>query len=78
LRVVRGAEAVIGQAITYSRIGLVMRPALVNGAVGAVSMLDGKPFSVGGFTVRDGKIVEIDILADPERLARIDLTVLDD
>jgi RNA polymerase sigma-70 factor (ECF subfamily) len=76
-RVVRGAEAVIAQALSYARIGLVIRPALVNGAVGAVSTLDGKPFSVGGFTVRDGKIVEIDFFADPARLARLDLTILD-
>jgi hypothetical protein len=55
-----------------------MRPALVNGAVGVVASLDGEPFAVGGITVRDGKIAEIDIVADPERLGRIDLTILDD
>jgi RNA polymerase sigma-70 factor (ECF subfamily) len=74
---VRGAEAVAGQAQMYSRLGLVIHPALVNGAVGAVSMRDGRPFSVGAITVRDGKIVEMDYLADPQRLARLDLTVLD-
>jgi RNA polymerase sigma-70 factor (ECF subfamily) len=73
----RGAEAVAGQAQMYSRLGLVVRHALVNGAVGLVSMRDGRPFSVGGFTVRDGKIVEMDWLADPERLAQLDLTILD-
>jgi hypothetical protein len=41
-------------------------------------MRAGKPFSVGGFTVSDGRIVEIDFLADPERLRRVDLTMLDD
>jgi RNA polymerase sigma-70 factor (ECF subfamily) len=41
-----------------------------------VSLRDGKPFSVGAVTVRGDKIVEIDILADPERLAQLDLTVL--
>ena len=55
-----------------------MRPALVNGVVGAVSTLDGELFSVGAFTVRGGRIAEIDILADPARLSRLDLTVLDD
>jgi ketosteroid isomerase-like protein len=45
--------------------------------VGAVSLRDGKPFSVGAITVRDGKIVEMDFFADPERLAQLDLTVLD-
>jgi RNA polymerase sigma-70 factor (ECF subfamily) len=73
----RGAEAIASQAQAYSRRGLVIRPALINGAVGAVSTLEGRPFSVGAVTVRDGKIVELDFLADPERLAQLDLTVLD-
>ena len=76
-REVRGADAVAGQALTFSRLGLVVRPALVNGAVGAVTTLDGEPFSVGGYTVRGGRIVGIDILADPARLRRLDLTILD-
>jgi RNA polymerase sigma factor (sigma-70 family) len=78
LREVRGASSVAGQALTYSRLGLSVRPALVNGVAGAVTTRDGEPFSVGGFTVRGGKIVAIDILADPERLRRLDLTILDD
>jgi RNA polymerase sigma factor (sigma-70 family) len=76
-REVRGAAAIAGQALTYSRLGLLMQPALVNGAAGLVTMRDGRPFSVGGFTVRGGKIVEIDILADPARLRQLDLTILD-
>ncbi len=63
---------------TYSRLGLHMQPALINGAAGLVSTRDGELFSVGGFTVRDRRIVAIDILADPERLRRLDLTILDD
>jgi RNA polymerase sigma factor (sigma-70 family) len=74
---IRGAEAVIGQARTYSRLGLVAHTVLINGAIGMVSTRDGKPFSVGGVIVRDGRIVELDILADPERLARLDLSFLD-
>jgi RNA polymerase sigma factor (sigma-70 family) len=77
-REVRGAAAVAGQASTYARLDLLVRPALFNGAAGAVSTLGGEPFSVGGFTVRDGKIVGIDLLADPERLRHLDLAVLDD
>jgi RNA polymerase sigma factor (sigma-70 family) len=73
----RGAEAVASQAQAYSRLDLVIHPALVNGAVGAVATRDGRPFSVGAVTVRDGKIVELDFLLDPERLAQLDLTVLD-
>ena len=76
-REIRGARAVAGQALAYSRLDLLMQPALINGAVGAVAILDGEPFSVGVFTVRGGKIVEIDIVADPGRLRRLDLTVLD-
>jgi RNA polymerase sigma-70 factor (ECF subfamily) len=77
LREVRGAQAVLQQAQFYSRMGLEMRPALVNGVPGGVSWRDGKPFSVGAITVRGGKIVEMDFFADPERLAQLDLTVLD-
>ena len=60
-----------------TRVGLVIRPALINGVAGAVTFRDGEPFSVGAFTVRDGKIVELDFLADPERLRELDLTILD-
>ena len=77
-REVRGATAVIGQATFYSQLGLEMKPALINGAVGVVTTRDGRPFSVGGFTVRHGRIVEMDWLADPVRLRELDLTILDD
>jgi RNA polymerase sigma-70 factor, ECF subfamily len=77
-REVRGAAAVAGQARTYSQLGLVVHRALVNGQPGAVSLLDGEVFSVGALTVRGGKIVEFDILADPERLRQLDLTILGD
>jgi hypothetical protein len=49
---------------------------LINGVVGAVSMRDGEPFSVGALTIRGGKIVAMDILADRERLRELDLTVM--
>ncbi|MGZ6641853.1 MAG: sigma-70 family RNA polymerase sigma factor [Solirubrobacteraceae bacterium] len=75
---IRGREAVTSQSLSFSRVGLVVRPALVNGAAGAVSTRDGQPFSVGAITVIGGRIVAIDILADPERVRRLDLTVLDD
>jgi RNA polymerase sigma factor (sigma-70 family) len=77
-REVRGADAVIGQAMFYSQLGLVMKPALINGAAGVVTMRDGRPFSVGAFTVRGARIVEMDWLADPVRLRELDLTILDD
>jgi RNA polymerase sigma-70 factor (ECF subfamily) len=76
-REVRGAAAVAGQAVTYSQLGLLMQPALINGAAGSVSFRDGQLFSIGGVIIRGGKIVEMDILADPARLRELDLSVLD-
>jgi hypothetical protein len=76
---VRGARAVAEQALTFSRLVQFARPVLVNGAAGIVSWLPGgQPFSVMGFTIKRGKIVEIDMLADPVRLRQLDLTVLGD
>jgi RNA polymerase sigma factor (sigma-70 family) len=76
-REIRGAEAVASQALGYARIGLEIRPALINGVAGAVAFRDGQPFSIGAVTVRNGRIVEMDFLADPERLRELDLTTLD-
>jgi RNA polymerase sigma-70 factor (ECF subfamily) len=77
-RLVRGARAVANQALTYSRLAPFSQLALVNGAAGAVTAPGGVPLAIMGFTVARGKIVEIDILADPERLGRLDLrAVLD-
>jgi RNA polymerase sigma factor (sigma-70 family) len=73
----RGAETVAAQALTFAHLGPYVRPALVNGAAGVVVAPDGKPVSIMSFTVRAGKIVAITALADPERLATIDLTILD-
>jgi RNA polymerase sigma factor (sigma-70 family) len=74
---VRGAENVAGQAQMFSRIGLVMQPVLINGVAGAVTKRDGEPFSIGAVTVRHRRIVALDILADPDRLRSLDLTILD-
>jgi RNA polymerase sigma factor (sigma-70 family) len=73
----RGAEQVARGALSFSRLGVTRLPALVNGAAGLVCMLEGKLFAVMAFTVRDGKVAEIDILRDPERLSQLDLTVLE-
>lgn len=76
-RVVRGAQAVASQAATFSKSGLSNQIVLVNGNIGIVTRRpDGSVFSVLGFTIADGKVVEIDILADPERLSRIDLPAI--
>ncbi|HLW03328.1 MAG TPA: RNA polymerase sigma factor SigJ [Ktedonobacterales bacterium] len=73
--VVRGAQAVAGQFVGRARGA---QPALVNGTAGAIAVAEGQLGAVLGFTVRRGKIVEIDVVADPERLSKINLTVLGD
>jgi RNA polymerase sigma factor (sigma-70 family) len=76
--VVRGAREVAARALTFARLSPFVRPALVNGAAGAVVAPRGEPFSVLGFTVVGGRIVEIDAITDPARLRALDLAVLDD
>ena len=77
-RVVRGASAVAAQAATFSRSGLSNQLVLVNGQLGFVSRRpDGRLFAVIGFTIAGGKVVEMDILADPERLSRLDLSAIE-
>ncbi|HET9494635.1 MAG TPA: sigma-70 family RNA polymerase sigma factor [Chloroflexia bacterium] len=71
-RLVRGAQAVAQEALTYSQVAQFVQPALVNGAAGVVAVASGQLYAVTGFTVRGGKIVEIDIIADPARLRQID------
>ena len=73
----RGAEVVAGQALLWSRPDQTVKRALVNGTAGVVTIRHGRPFAVVGFTIRGGKIAELDILADPERLASLDLTILE-
>ena len=74
---VRGAAAVARQALSFTRFAPDTKLALVNGAAGLVAVPGGRPVSVMGFTISRGKIAEIDILADPERLRGLDLSVLD-
>lgn len=77
-KVVRGARAVSEQALTFRRLAQATRPVLVDGAPGLVAVdAQQRPLSLAAFVVRNGKITEIDILADPERLSRLDLTWLE-
>jgi RNA polymerase sigma factor (sigma-70 family) len=76
-RQVRGAPAVAEQALSFSRLIPLARPALVNGTAGIVVARNGRPVTIMGFTVKHGRITEIDILADPARLRQLDLTALD-
>ena len=74
--VVRGAAAVARQAVLGALPGADLHPALVNGAAGAVVTVGGRPFAVLGFTVAEGRILEIDAIADPERVRRVAAAVL--
>jgi RNA polymerase sigma-70 factor (ECF subfamily) len=73
----RGAENIAHRAMAFAQLGLVVRPALVNGAAGWVALRDGEVYSIAALTLQNGRITTMDILRDPARLARVDLTVLD-
>ena len=75
---VRGAENVASQALVATRLAPWVRPALINGAAGAVVAPHGRPIAVMAFTVADGRIVAIDVLSDSHRLEKLDLSILDD
>jgi RNA polymerase sigma factor (sigma-70 family) len=73
---IRGAEAVISQARTFAAMGARGHIVRVNGGVGTVAFIDGELLSVGAMRVREGRIVEVDFLSDPARLAALDLSWL--
>jgi RNA polymerase sigma factor (sigma-70 family) len=75
-RVVHGAEDVARQALMFSVPAAELHPALVNGAAGVVVTVHGQPFAVMGFTVTEGRIVEIDAIGDADRVGRIAASVL--
>ncbi|MFF3436953.1 RNA polymerase sigma factor SigJ [Streptosporangium sp. NPDC002721] len=79
MKVIRGVAAVAGQLATFQRMatGTATHPALVNGLAGLVNTIDDQVFSVMNFTVADGRIATIDILSDPDRLARLNLIHLE-
>jgi RNA polymerase sigma-70 factor (ECF subfamily) len=72
-RLIRGAEEVAVQAIQFAALARFARPVLVNGAPGFLVAPHGQPFAVIALTIQNDKITEIDILADPDRLNRLDL-----
>jgi RNA polymerase sigma-70 factor (ECF subfamily) len=76
-RVVQGAEAVASQAFSFRRGWPWVRPVLVNGVAGVVIVPHGRLATVMAFTVVDDRVVAIDALSDPDRLADIDVTFLD-
>ncbi|HEX6536371.1 MAG TPA: RNA polymerase sigma factor SigJ [Gemmatimonadaceae bacterium] len=73
----RGAATVARNALTASRGARTARPALVNGSVGVIVAPGGRLYRVLDFTIRNGKIVAIDVVADPERLRRFEVGVLE-
>lgn len=68
-----GAASVAKLARGYAEPEREVRPAIVNGAAGAVVFVDGRPTAIMGFVVRDGLVAAIDVLADPDRIAKLDL-----
>jgi RNA polymerase sigma-70 factor (ECF subfamily) len=75
----RGARVIAERASALRSLGSLARPALVNGAAGIVLAREGHaPIAVAGFTVTDGRIAEIDLLADPTRLGAVDFSALED
>lgn len=74
--VTRGAAAVAGQALMFSNPRARLHPALVNGSAGVIVTVAGRPSGAIGFTVVEGRIVEIDAFADPERVRRLATAVL--
>ena len=74
---VHGAEAVAGQARAFSSRARFAVPALINGAVGTVVAPRGRLQLVQTFKIEDGKVVELEVILDPERLAQLELAVLD-
>ncbi|MGI8627371.1 MAG: hypothetical protein ACR2J5_12495 [Geodermatophilaceae bacterium] len=75
--VIHGARDVAAQAVLATRLAPFVRPTLINGTAGVVVVAGARVLSVMGFTVARGRIVAIDVLLDPERLANLDLAVLD-
>ena len=73
-KLVRGAKAVVEQALTFAKLAPRTQPAIVNGAAGVVTVVRGQVFAVMGATIRNDKITEIYILADPVRVNRLNLT----
>ena len=73
----RGAAAVASQAMLFSHSETISRPVVINGAAGMLSMPGGQLYAVFCPIVRGGRIVEINILADPDRIAQLDLSWLD-
>jgi len=76
MRVIAGRDAVAAQAKIYGGPDPDVRPATINGAAGAVIFMRNRPVAVMAFVVAEGKVVEIDAIADPGRLSKLDLSAV--
>ncbi|WP_424891958.1 sigma-70 family RNA polymerase sigma factor [Streptomyces sp. XH2] len=74
---IQGARTVAAQATSWGKLSPFAYPVLINGTAGVVVVPQKRPVSVMAFTVVEGRITTIEVLADPERLGKLDLTVLD-
>jgi RNA polymerase sigma-70 factor (ECF subfamily) len=76
-RELRGARNWAQGAVAFSRLARFMQPAVINGSVGLVFAPNGKLSRALTFTFANGKIIEVDIIAKPDELAKLDLAILD-
>jgi RNA polymerase sigma factor (sigma-70 family) len=72
-QVVNGAVAVAGQAMRFQGVAQHAQPVMINGMPGLLAAPHGQPFALMSFAIRDDRIVEMDVFADPERLRRLGL-----
>jgi RNA polymerase sigma-70 factor (ECF subfamily) len=77
-REIRGAENWARGAVAFSRLARFVQPALVNGAVGLVFVAGGRLSRALSLSIVNGRIAEVEITAEPDRLKQLDLAVLDD
>ena len=75
-QVIRGAEAAARSALAVRHLAAGAREALINGTPGYVVFDGDRPYAILVFTLRDGRIAELDILLDPARLAALDLSAV--
>lgn len=73
---VRGAAAVAGRAFPFTQIAQVTLPALINGTAGVVTAAEGRPITLVSFTITGAKIMAVDLIDDPRRIAEADLVIL--
>src|SRR5262245_46960492 len=74
---VRGAAVWAKQAVAFGHLARLVRPALVNGAIGVVMAPRGRLSRALTFTIANGKITEIEVIGDPGRLGKLDVSIVE-